>query len=439
MTPFTWLVIFVLIAIGALYVAAEFAAVSVRRTQIRQLAEDGNALALRLLPILEDAKKLDRYIAACQIGITLSSLVMGAFGQATLAKSLVPLFERWGGMQQIGAESAAAVATLIGLTLLHMMLSELVPKSLALQYPTQIALYTLMPLRWSLTLFSWFIFLLNGSGLLLLKLLGVPRGGPRHIHSPEEIDLLLAESRDGGVLEPDEHRRLRQALRLEVRLVHQLMVPRAQIVAIDIKTPIDQILQQLAKVPYTRVPVYRDTLDNIVGLLLTKDLVLHHIENHGVSSVEKLLRPAVFILKNVSADRLITLLRERRSHQAIVVDELSRVAGLVTLEDVLGSMIGEVGDEFKEGEPEPEHLADGRLRLSGIIPFEEAESWLGTNWEGKANTVSGRIIEALGHLPKAGEHIVINGVDIEIERIEDPVIGSILVKLPPPAEEESHG
>src|SRR4029450_7589200 len=200
MTLFVWGVIFLLIAVNALYVAAEFAAVSVRRSRIRNLAEEGSSLASRLLPMLENSHKLDRYIAASQIGITLSSLVLGAYGQATLAVQLRPWFQSWGGFQETVAQSTSAGVVLVFLTVIQMVLGDLVPKALALQYPTQTALYTFVPMSWSLKLFSWFIGLLNGTGLRLLKLMGMDQAGHRHIHSPEEIDLLIVESRKGGLL-----------------------------------------------------------------------------------------------------------------------------------------------------------------------------------------------------------------------------------------------
>src|SRR6266540_3204372 len=187
-----------LILINAVYVAAEFAAVSVRRSRIQQLAADGNPLAEWLLPVIESPAALDRYIAACQIGITLSSLVLGAYAQSTIAVWLEPFFTEWGGLQEVAAQSTSAVVVLLTLTVAQVIFAELVPKSLALQYPTQTALYTLIPMVPSLWVYRPFIKWLNGTGLLVLRALGAPQHGHRHIHSPEEIELLIAESRDGG-------------------------------------------------------------------------------------------------------------------------------------------------------------------------------------------------------------------------------------------------
>jgi CBS domain containing-hemolysin-like protein len=422
----TWAVIVVLVALTALYVAAEFAAVSVRRDKIRQKAEQGDARAIRLLPVLDDSRQLDRYIAGCQVGITLTSLVLGAFGQATLAVELRPLFERWGHLQAAAAQSTSTAVVLIALTTLQMVLSELVPKSLALQKPTQTALWTVRPMRWSLFLFSGFIKVLNGFALLILRMLGAPQAGHRHIHSPQEIDLLIAESRDGGLLEPNEHRRLRRALQLGVRSARHLMVPRGQMAAVDIDSRPGEVLRWVADTPFTRLPVYRAEIDNIVGTLHTKDLVLRYLEEGDRATIESVMRPALIVHESVTADRLLNLMRERGNRQAIVADEFGGVSGLVTLTDVLTEVMGDVADEFQLREPTPERLQDGRVRLPGGLRLDEVESWIGVLWKGEADTVGGRVTEELGHVPEAGERVTIDGVEVEVENVVHRAVASVL-------------
>jgi CBS domain containing-hemolysin-like protein len=338
-------IIVLLILLTALYVAAEFAAVGARRSRLRRLAEDGHPLAARILPVVEDPRALDRYIAVSQIGITLSSLILGAYGQATIAPRVAPLLQQLTGWDQRAAESTAAIAVLLILTTLAMILGELVPKSLALQDPTKVVIATVLPMQWSQRLFSWSINILNGSGLLLLRLLRVPSTGHRHVHSPEEIDLLIAESRDGGLLEPEEQIRLHRALRLGLRTARHLMVPRERLAAIDVDQPFEEVLRFAATSPYSRLPVYRGSLDNVIGILHTKDVVTGFIQGGGSNT--SLLRPIVRVRESIPADRLLTFLRERRSHQALVVDENGHVIGLITLEDVLGELLGGVADEFK--------------------------------------------------------------------------------------------
>ncbi|MFN3322518.1 MAG: hemolysin family protein [Bryobacteraceae bacterium] len=422
----TWLIILLLILINALYVSAEFGAVSARRSRIQQLAEEGDRRATHLLRFIESPRDLDRYIAACQIGITWSSLVLGAYSQATLTWRLGPVLEEWAGLPSVAALSAAAFAVLIVITTAQVLFGELIPKSAALQYPAQAALYTVTAMRVSIWLYAWFLALLNGSGLAILRLLGFSHVSHRHIHSPDEIELLLAESRDGGVLHPDEHRRFHRALRLASRPVRQLMVPRKHVAAINADAEPDEVLRQITEVRYTRLPVYRGEPGNIVGMLHTKDLVLRYLEDGRIPRISDVMRPVVVIPESVTADRLLTLLRERHSHQAVVVDEFG-MTGLVTLGDVLAELLGEVSGEFKVGQLSPEVLPDGRVRLWGLTRLDEAGHWTGAPWTGKADTVGGHVVNTLGRVPEAGEAVVVDGIEVEIERVTPQAVSSVLV------------
>ena len=419
-------VVTALILVNAVYVGAEFAAVSVRRSRIRQLAADGNPLASWLVPLIESPPALDRYIAACQIGITLSSLVLGAYGQATLGGWLTPMFARLGGLQTVAAQSTAAATVLLMLTVAQVIFAELVPKSLALQYPTQAALYTLMPMVPSLWVYRPFITWLNGTSMFLLRLLGAPRQTHRHIHSPEEIALLIAESRDGGLLEADEHLRLQRALRLTLRQAKQLMVPRTHISALSIDTPLEAAIDLVAQSPYSRLPVYRDSIDNIVGVLHTKDLVRWLVGDGTTASLATLVRPIVSVHESVTADRVLKQFRERRAHQALVVDESGGTAGLVTLEDVLSELVGDVGDEFKGDDPAAETLDDGRVRLPGGLGVDDAAALLRTSWESVATTVGGLVTASLGHLPHAGEQVAIGDVEFTVESVAGHAVVSVI-------------
>lgn len=433
------LIVTALILINAVYVAAEFAAVSVRRSRIQQMASDGNPLAAWLLPVLESPAALDRYIAACQIGITLSSLVLGAYAQRTIAVSLQPFFESWGGLQGVAAQSTSAAVVLLLLTVAQVIFAELIPKSLALQFPTQTALYTLVAMVPSVWVYRPFIKWLNGSGLLLLKLVGSPPQTHRHLHSPDEIELLIADSRDGGLLEPDEHRRLQRALRLNLRQAKQLMVPRRKISALDVNTPLSEVTGIVAQSPFSRLPVYRDSIDNIVGVLHTKDLVRWLVNGGSMdATVSSLLRPIATVHESITADRVLRQLRERRTHQALVVDEFGGTAGILTLEDVLSELLGDVGDEYKAADPVVETLPDGRVRVPGGMAVDDAATTLRTTWETDATTIGGLVTEELGHLPAPGERVVAGGYEFEVERVADRAVESVLARRigPEPEEDE---
>jgi putative hemolysin len=430
-----WLVVTVLIGINALYVAAEFAAVSVRTSRIQHLAAAGSLLARRLLPSIRDAYALDRYIAACQIGITVSSLVLGAYGQTTLAEMLTPWFVRWGRMQVVAAESAAAVVVLLGLTGLQMILGELVPKSLALQYPTRVALWTVLPMQVSLRLMAWFIKVLNGSGVLVLRLFRFEHAGHRHIHSPEELELLIAESREGGLLKPDEHERLRRALRLGLLPAAEIMVPRVRIEALEVDTPAAGILTVIGASPYTRLPVYRHTIDDIIGLVHAKDIAQAVAVDAGQVTLSTLLRPVLLVPETLTVDQLLVRMRQEQRQMAIVLDEFGGTAGLVTIEDILEEVMGAVIDERKPVESVPERLPDGRVRLPGGMRADEVESWIGVVWPAEhAHTVGGRVVEEFGRVPRPGERVRIGGVMVEVETVRRAAVVSVLVSVASPDE-----
>ena len=275
MSAWTLLVVLILILINALYVAAEFAIVSARVTRVEQFAAQGHPLAATLLPILRDTERLDRYIAACQIGITLSSLVLGAFGQATIGLALGALLVSHGGLEPIGAYALSATIVLVVLSSTQVVFGELIPKTVALQYPVGTALYTYLPMRWSLVLYAPLISLLNGSGNLVLRQFGAnPETSHRHVHAPAEIDLLIRESCAGGLLEAKDSSRLREALRLGRHTVRQLMVPRRQIASLDLDAPLEQLLAAIDASPYTRLLVHKGGLDDVRGFLHVKDVAV---------------------------------------------------------------------------------------------------------------------------------------------------------------------
>jgi magnesium and cobalt exporter, CNNM family len=338
MSAAVWAVLAILILANALYVAAEFGAVGVRRSRVRRLAEDGNRWARRLLPYVESAPALDHYVGASQLGITVSSLMLGAFAQATVTIGMAPLVAAWFDLDPASAFSTSAVAVLAVLTAAQLVLGELVPKALALQYPTETALATVLPMQVSLRLFRPFIALLNGGANLALRLVGIGGHGHRHLHSAAEIELLIAESRDGGLLEPDEQQRLHRALHLGLRPVRDLMVPRDRLTMVAIDAGWDDVVRTVAASPFSRLPVYRGSPDRIVGTLRVKDLVERYV-TEGPLPLDRLVRPTVHVPGHLTADRAIALLREKRLHQAVVVDDQGRATGLITIQDLLGALL----------------------------------------------------------------------------------------------------
>jgi len=338
-SPAICFVIVTLILLNAFYVAAEFGAVGVRRSRVQRMSDDGHRAARRLLPHIMTPDGLSRYVAASQIGITVSSLVLGAYAQATIAVSLAPMLATYAGLEGPRARQVADAAVLLLLAAAQGVLGELVPKSLALQFPTEVALATVLPMRWSLRAFRPLIALVNGATGAILRVIGATPAAQRHLHSPEEIELLIAESRDGGLLEADEQQRLHRALRLGLRTARDLMVPLGRLTSLSVDLRWDEVVRSVAASPFSRLPVYRGAPDQIVGTLRVKDLV-HRYITHGPTGLRQLMRPVVRVRQDLPADRVVTVLREKRAHQAVVVDAAERPIGLITIQDLLEALLG---------------------------------------------------------------------------------------------------
>ena len=429
MSLIPWFVIAFLTALNALYVAAEFAAVASKRSALMPLARDGDRSAAAFMDLLKDGIALDRYIAACQIGITLSSLVAGAYAQSTIAQELAPILERAFVLDSSVAHSIAAGSVLLALTAVQVVLGELVPKSLALQFPERTALATFGAMRWSISLYRFFIWLLNGTGFLLLRPFGILPGGHPHVHSPQELELLFAESRRAGQLTPEMHQRLQQGLHLSRRTVRQLMVPRSQLVAIEAGTPDAEILRRVLESNYSLLPVYRGTIDQVLGSVSTKDVVAAYVKHGELPQLLKLLRPMPFVPSGLPADRLVPLLRKERRSKAIVVDEYGNVQGMISVDDLLAKLFGELADELKVAATSTaEMLLDGRVKLRGSMRAAAAESWLGQRLGGTAATLGGLIVGKLGHLPAAGEQLELGGAEITVLEVSPTAVVSVAVR-----------
>lgn len=430
-------IILVLVLLNACYVAAEFAIVAVRKSRLAELADEGNARARAALAVVTDGARLDRFVAASQIGITLSSLIVGAYGQSAFTPGLATALTR-AGLPPTAALSAAAVTVLVVLTAAQVVFGELVPKSLALQRPARVALFLSLPMALSLRLYSAFISLLNGSALLMLKPFGVSPSGHGHVHTADEIELLLLQSQEEGALKLDERNALRRALHLGARRVRQLMVPRAQVEAIDVDTATDEALERIARSRYTRLVVYRGTLDHVVGVVHTTDLVGCRVDEGEPPPLSELVRPVPSVPEDAAADRVLQVFREKRVAVAVVVDERGGMIGITTVGDVLSALLGDVGDELKAAaDVEPERLADGRVRIAGDFPLVDAGPWLGTRWRGRAATVGGHILYRLGRLPAPNERLAVDGVRVEIESTDGRAVRSLLIIGP--AEEDDDG
>lgn len=424
-------VIGLMIFFNALYVAGEFAAVSARKTRIEQMAAEGNRLARTLLPVMQDHHRLDNYIAASQVGITLSSIVLGIYGQRQLAPLLEPLL---GSLPFLSSDVAAAgisaTLVLIVLTALQVILGELVPKSLALQYPERVALFTVLPMRISADyVLRPLIMLLNGSGTLVLRLLRVQHeGGHQHIHSPEEIKYLIQQSYRAGLLEDEEQRLLDNALRFGRLKVGDIVVPRTRMVAAAIDSSVDDALQLAAQADHTRLPVYEEDMDHMIGFIHLKDLFQLSYGGQE-SSFRSILREVAYVPETMHIDDVWAALDEAECFIAIVLDEYGGTLGMVTREDLLEELFGEVQDEFDLPEIAPiTRLSETEVRVRGDLPVLVLNDRLNLDLttEG-SHSIGGLIFNRLGQLPQVGDEVTIDDLRMTVQAVDGKAVAEVLL------------
>jgi CBS domain containing-hemolysin-like protein len=427
------LVVTFLILLTALYVAAEFSAVSARRPRLVQMAAEGHPLARQVLPIIRDPVRLDTYIAACQVGITISSLLLGFYGQAQLTPVIAPLLTGLGRFSEATARTVATTGMLVLLTSLQMVLGELVPKAVGIQYPERLALTTYIPILWSMILFKPLIWFFNGSGRLILRLLGKSSESRHfHIHAPQEILMLVEESSAGGQLDREERRLLENSLQLRELAVRQVMVPRNRMLASSIDTPCDELLALLADSQFSRMPLFDGSIDNIIGIAHLKDLVCLR-QLPGQPDMRQVMREVLFVPETMSADEAFGEMQKHHYHVAIVLDEYGGTAGLVTLEDLIEELFGELKDEFDpEALPPVRTLPDQRVQVRGDVLVAELNELLGIYLPSEGvDTVGGLILSTLGHIPKSNEKVQIDDLTLKVDAMSGKAVAAVSLEVTP--------
>ena len=391
------LLILVMVGFNALYVAAEFATVGSRRSRVQESAEGGSGPAEGLLAILQDPKRLDNYVAACQIGITLSSLVAGAYGQA----QLIPLFEDTFGS---AGHTIAILVVLLFITGLQVVLGELLPKTVALRYPEALAIATLTPMRISQWLLRPLVAIFNGSAFAVMRRLGLNvEHSHSHVHSPAELAGLYRESAAGGLIDPAEREMLAGALSVSNRLVREIMTPRRRLVTIEASTPIADALAELSASAYSRFPVTEDG-EEIVGLVTLRDLFLAN-EHATAVTVAHVAEEPMIVSEVFDVTSLLTTFSQEGIHAAIVVNEFGSISGMVTREDAIEEILGEFNDEF-DIEPDPITITGSTVSVRGDVLLtvlnERFELALPVD---EVDTVSGYVWRHLGRPPEEGDTV----------------------------------
>ncbi|MGH7647362.1 MAG: hemolysin family protein, partial [Gemmatimonadaceae bacterium] len=338
------LAVLLLVLANAFFVAAEFGLVGARRSRIDAMASRGDR---RAKIVQETLKHLDLYISATQLGITLSSLALGWIGEATMATVLDRFLRTFGYVPSptLTHSAAAVTSAFVIITFLHIVLGELAPKSMALLNPEGVSRWVALPLRLFSTVMRPFIAVLNGAANAFLRLLGLHTvEETARVHSPEELRLLVMQARAHGILDESDSQMLAGVFDFHNKKARDVMRPRTEVAALQVDATEDEVLEVLRRERYSRYPVYGETLDDIVGVLLAKDLWLR--DEREPFSLKRYVREAMYVPDTRAAERVLDDLRRTRAHMAVVLDEFGGTSGIVTMEDLIEEVIGEISDEY---------------------------------------------------------------------------------------------
>ncbi|MEB0262148.1 MULTISPECIES: hemolysin family protein [unclassified Mucilaginibacter] len=417
-----------LVLLNGFFVAAEFAIVRVRGSQIELKAKSGSGVAKVARGILHN---LDGYLAATQLGITIASLGLGVVGEGVVTNIVLRAFLGMGITLTPGFITASHVLSFVAITVLHIVFGELAPKSLAIQKSVRTTLAVSLPLRFFFVVFRPFIWLLNGFANFILKLFGINtlEGGEAH-HSSEELQFLLDQGKETGALDSNEHELIQNVFDFNERVVKNIMVPRTKISGIELDTSKEVLLEILITEGYSRMPVFDEVIDKIVGIVHAKD-ILPLLARGEQIVLKDIIRKPYFIPETKKINDLMAELQQKRIQIAIVSDEFGGTAGMVTLEDIVEELVGEIQDEFDEEKPIVEKLNDREFVVNALAPIYDVNEHLPHDLpeDGDFDTVSGWLGHIFGKIPDVGEQKESNGYNITVLKKSDQNIESVKLEL----------
>lgn len=440
-TLFNLFIIAFLLFANGFFVASEFAMVKVRKTRIEQLVNEGNFNAKIALEALKD---LDKFIAAVQLGVTISSIGLGWVGESTLAEIIEPVFVFLPGVSKTIATHTVSVSVAFGLiTFFHVVLGELIPKSIALEYTEKTALLVARPMQFLTFIFNPFIWLLNGFGNFVLKLLNIPHSHKGSlVHSTEELDMLVNASYDGGVLNETEKDMLHNVFKFSDLTAKQVMIPRTDMVCIPADMPLEELNKLAMENQYTRYPVYEEDIDHITGLVHVKDLYSLSI-NDEVCPISKIRRDILMVPETMTMDNLVLEFKKRKGQMAIVVDEFGGTSGLLTLEDVIEEIFGDVQDEFDEEEYEEEDIREVALNTylaNSMMRLDEFAEFFGIDEkeidDEDIDTIGGLVVKQLGRLAEVNDITKFNNFTFVVKEVDGARITKLEIIKNEPVKEE---
>jgi CBS domain containing-hemolysin-like protein len=418
-----------LVFANGFFVAAEFAIVSVRKTRIDQLIAEGHRGARAVRRAVSDP---DSYIAATQLGITMASLGLGWIGEPALAALIEPAFTALPAPVAAASAHSFAIAVAFAIvTALHIVFGELAPKTIALERAEATALIVVKPTELFMRTFWPFIRVLNGAGQGVVRLLGLhSKGGHAMVHSEEELKMLVTASQEAGVLEEDEEQMLHRVFGFADLTAGQIMTPRTEIAAVGADTPRDHLVEHVVRSGHTRLPVYRENLDDVVGFLHVTDLVRALARAGEAVSAGELAREALAVPETLGADDLLAEMRRRRVREAIVIDEYGGTAGLVTLESLIERIVGDIGGEFGAS-ARIVLRTDGSADIDGLTLVGDVNTQFGLHIDEEAyTTIGGLVLGRLGRRARVGDTIEVEGRWLRVEQLDGLRVARVWLSKP---------
>lgn len=425
-----------LVLLNGFFVAAEFSIVKVRYSQIQIKASEGNALAKQAEKII---KNLDAYLSATQLGITLASLALGWVGESALHH----LFE--GIFRDLRVDISPSTITTISvassfliITVMHIVFGELVPKSIAIRKPEPTTLAISWPLIIFYNLFKPFIWLMNSFSNAFLKMIKIHPASEHEIHSTEELQLLVKQSAAGGEIEEENYEIIKNAFDFTDHTAKQVMVPRQNIISIDIDDDREEIIKQIIESGYSRLPVYEESIDNIIGVFYTKEIMREYIKKRNDLEnfdLRKHLREAFFVVGSKKISDLLNVFQVKKQHLAIVIDEFGGTEGIITLEDILEELVGEIQDEEDDEDKKVEKVAEDTYWVQATQQLEEINESLPHHFpiDNEYNTLAGYILHELEDIPEENQEFTLNHYHFKILKMQNKSVDLVELKYEAPS------
>lgn len=428
--PFlSWVNLFialVLIGLNAFFVAAEFALVKVRDSRIQQLEQEGSSRARVVRRVLGD---LDSYLSVCQVGITVASLALGWVGEPAVSHLIGPLLEAVG----VGSERVVEVVSVVlgfgVITYAHLVFGEQAPKYFAIQKSEKVSLWISRPLDVIRLPFQPIVWIVNTSTNFMLRPWGIRLGEETEAHSEEELRIMISSSTASGILDPEERDYLNNVFDFGDTVAREIMVPRPDIEALPHDAPLEELAEKAAFGRYTRYPVYEDDPNRILGAVHVKDLFRAAKEDPEDFDIRPLIRDCLVVPENKPIEQLLRNFQERKLQMAIVIDEWGSVEGLITIEDVLEEIVGEIQDEFDEDEAAIEKIGENLYAIDGRIPITDVNERFDLDLPNEDfDTIGGYILGSLGRPPEPGDTVETEGVTLNVKSVDGPRVSVLTLR-----------